>query len=61
MSELRKLQDSGRVLVCIECDANSSGNAPGWCAMIADDPDEPGDPEVVVYCPECAARELGEG
>jgi DNA-directed RNA polymerase subunit RPC12/RpoP len=43
---------------CVECGEVASGPATGWKAYLAggfeDDP-----LEVVVFCPECAFRELG--
>ena len=37
-----------------------SETAPGWVAILVDDPDEMDeDAFVVMYCPPCAARELG--
>jgi hypothetical protein len=34
--------------------------AKGWTAFLVDLPDEPDDePEVVIFCPSCAASELG--
>jgi len=45
---------------CIECGELASSPATGWKAYLAggfeDDP-----LEVVVFCPECAFRELGTG
>jgi hypothetical protein len=48
-----------RVLHCIECHAVSTDEAEGWRAYIAylEEDDEP--PEVIVYCPACAAFEFG--
>jgi hypothetical protein len=34
--------------------------AKGWTAFLVDLPDDPDDePEVVIFCPPCAANELG--
>jgi hypothetical protein len=45
-------------LRCVQCgDVDRSGR--GWVACIAEvlDPDD--EPEVFVFCPDCAERELG--
>lgn len=34
-------------------------HAVGWVACLVDLADDPGEPEVIVYCPACAAREFG--
>jgi hypothetical protein len=34
-------------------------HAAGWVAVLVDLPDEPDEPEVIVYCSTCAAREFG--
>jgi hypothetical protein len=43
---------------CVECDAPAVGPATGWqaflCGGFEDNP-----VEVVIYCPACAAREVG--
>ena len=46
---------------CIECGrvAPKQAHAKGWRAYIVDDPDEPEEMEVAVYCPECGEREFG--
>jgi hypothetical protein len=44
-------------LRCDECRC-SSKEAPGWVAILVRDPDEDAAPEVVFFCPPCAAREL---
>jgi hypothetical protein len=45
---------------CIECDIVATGSADGWKAYFAGGADdEPA--EVVIYCPACAAREVGAG
>jgi hypothetical protein len=43
-------------LVCVECGRRSAPGAYGWRAVLAG---FGGDEEVGVYCPECAAREVG--
>jgi hypothetical protein len=44
---------------CEECSSTAEDYSPGWRAYIAE-PDESDDGEfVVVYCPQCAAREFG--
>jgi hypothetical protein len=45
------------VLACTEC-ACISRTAPGWVAVIVDDPDDDSPPSVAPYCPPCAARLL---
>ena len=47
----------GTVLSCTEC-ACVSSTAPGWVAVIVDDPDDGTAPSVASYCPPCAARVL---
>lgn len=45
---------------CIECDVVAEGSAPGWKAYLGGGLD--GEPvEVVIYCPQCAARGFGVG
>jgi hypothetical protein len=46
---------------CVECDKQPDveAHAAGWLAFRVDLPDDPDDPEVTVYCSECAAREFG--
>jgi hypothetical protein len=44
-------------LRCDECRCSST-EAPGWLAILVQDPDEDGGPDVVFFCPPCAAREL---
>jgi hypothetical protein len=47
-------------LTCVECGATADAGATGWRAYLVDLKDE-GEPlEVVVLCPDCAERELGE-
>jgi hypothetical protein len=48
------------MLRCVECGSTASEHLPNWRAYIAE-PDESdgGGSSVVVYCPECAAREFG--
>jgi hypothetical protein len=40
-------------LSCVECGAESSGEAGGWRAYLTIDD------EAVVFCPDCAEREFG--
>ena len=47
------------VLQCEECGEVSEGSARGWWALPSDDEHEPA--EVVVYCPDCAREEFGNG
>jgi hypothetical protein len=46
-------------LVCAECGASAENRARGWRMYRADLEDENDHPELVAYCPECAAREFG--
>ena len=47
-------------MFCEECQVEARGKAKGWVAFLVDLPDEPDDePEVVIFCPSCAASELG--
>ena len=43
-------------LVCVECEASSEYFERGWRAYRFDDPSE----GIVVFCPICAEREVGE-
>jgi hypothetical protein len=46
---------------CEECGQEADeAHAAGWVAYRVDLADDPDEPEVIVYCPECAAREFGE-
>ena len=57
--ELAATSISGDVR-CIECGELVSGPATGWKAYLSGGfEDEP--VEVIVFCPECAFRELGTG
>jgi hypothetical protein len=47
----------GTVLRCTECDCVSE-EAPGWVALIIDEPDGLSPPGIASYCPPCAARVL---
>jgi hypothetical protein len=53
----RALHDSelSPPLVCVGCGA-SSRNGDGWQAHLTDDER----PEIEIYCPDCAERELGD-
>jgi hypothetical protein len=46
-------------LVCVECAAESTGNAEGWRAYVAFLEEDGEPPEVVLYCPRCAEFEFG--
>jgi hypothetical protein len=48
---------TGVHLICVECGLVSDDRAEGWRALHAGDLHELD--EVIVYCPECARRELG--
>ncbi len=45
-------------LRCQECEQEAQPRAVGWLAFQVDLADDPDPPEVVVYCPACAAREF---
>lgn len=48
------------VLRCIECGV-TSGDGQGWRALLVDDPEDPrAEPELALYCAECATREFDE-
>lgn len=47
----------GSVLECLEC-ACASETAPGWVAVIVEDPDGHDAAGIATYCPPCAARVL---
>jgi hypothetical protein len=45
---------------CSECGRQSTASERGWHAYVVDDPDDDeAPPELVVYCPVCAEREVG--
>jgi hypothetical protein len=46
-------------LVCQECRGFSDERAEGWRGYRIDDPDKTAPPELVFYCPRCAARAFG--
>jgi hypothetical protein len=55
---LMSLRDPpGNVLRCVECDCLSE-TAPGWVAVIVEDPDGVEPAGIASYCPPCAARLL---
>ena len=47
----------GAALSCIECDCVSR-TAPGWVAVVVEDPDGVDPAGIASYCPPCAARML---
>jgi len=47
----------GAALSCIECDCVSE-TAPGWVAIVVEDPDGVDAAGIATYCPPCAARLL---
>lgn len=47
------------VVTCVECGREQRADERGWKAYLTVDEGEPA--EAVVYCPECAAREFGDG
>jgi ribosomal protein L44E len=51
----------GVLLRCVECGAESDEFARGWRAYRLDDLDvwDEDEPEISMYCPECARREFG--
>jgi DNA-directed RNA polymerase subunit RPC12/RpoP len=44
---------------CAECGREQTASERGWRAYLATDEEEPA--EAVLYCPECAEREFGDG
>ena len=48
-----------QTLHCEECREEAQAGSVGWLVFEVDLPDDPDPAELVVYCPECAARELG--
>jgi hypothetical protein len=53
---------SSSALRCEECgwEPDVAVHAAGWVAFVVDLADDPDPPAVVVYCPQCAARELDD-
>jgi hypothetical protein len=47
------------VLYCEECGCWSGELGKGWVAYPCRDPDGVDEPQLVVYCPPCAAAEFG--
>ena len=47
------------ILRCSDCGTEGQEATRGWHAVYAQVPDEDEQPLIVVYCPECAERELG--
>jgi hypothetical protein len=47
------------MLECIECGARAPSFELGWSAIRVEDPDGASEPEVVIYCASCLAREFG--
>jgi hypothetical protein len=48
------------IIRCAECGTESDGLAAGWQAHLARDLDQDeNEQDVVLFCPECARRELG--
>jgi hypothetical protein len=50
-------EQPGTVLACVECGCLSE-TAPGWVAVVVEDPDGVDPSAVATYCPPCAARVL---
>ena len=46
------------MLRCVEC-GTESDTAWRWVAYVLEDPEDEVDPEVALYCPDCAEREFG--
>jgi hypothetical protein len=46
-------------LRCEECVSRAQGDASGWRAYRADDPEEGESPEIAYYCRVCAESEFG--
>jgi hypothetical protein len=53
----RHASDAVPVIMCMECKRQIVVFARGWRAYLTDDTFGP--EEAVVYCPDCAERELG--
>ena len=51
----RKIPEHTEALVCVEC-GNVTAHGIGWRGYLTADDEEP--VEVVILCPECAAREF---
>jgi len=59
MGTERETSEGVHVLACAECPRVSSLTARGWKAYRVDAPERDGPPQLVFYCPECAAKESG--
>lgn len=47
------------MLECIECGRTAGSFELGWSAVRVVDPDQPGEPEIAVYCAQCFTAEFG--
>ncbi len=47
--------------ICVECGRRSDALWTGWRGYRVDDPETDARPELGFYCPDCAAREFGQG
>ena len=47
------------MLECIECGRTAGAFELGWSAVRVVDPDQPGEPEIAVYCAQCFTAEFG--
>ena len=45
-------------LVCAECEREAHESARGWLAFLVDLADDEEEPEVVIFCSACGAREF---
>ena len=56
-SRRRRLLVAG-TLVCAECEREAHESARGWLAFLVDLADDEEEPEVVIFCSACRAREF---
>lgn len=54
-----RVGQTGTLLRCVECGAESDQLASGWRAYLAPDPGEEPEGTLLMFCPECAEREFG--
>jgi DNA-directed RNA polymerase subunit RPC12/RpoP len=60
MSDGRLADHPRQTLRCAECGNEAAKDATGWLAcLIVGDEDAEDIEEVAIFCPECAAREVG--
>jgi hypothetical protein len=56
----RRVPSAGARLCCCECGVLSDDRARGWRAVRAGEIDPDDDPEVLLFCAECASSEFGD-